>query len=353
MLDTPLWTMFSMLYPKHNVYPHPPWSCIPCFHQIMVTCPLTFNHSHTSPLYLNMAMYPQPNQTIATCLLSTQPWPPVYFLLNHAHVPTHQTSPHIHLPTHIHMSICAVKATWQLTQPWSHDHPSSNGYMSIHQSQPHIIHWSLLHVHPPTHGYMSFTSLSHMPPINHGHKFTHSTWPHGHLPTTAMCPVTQPWPCIHPCKHNHMLLYPTMAMSLLTNCANVSAHTPWPYVYLPTHPQPCVLRSSWLVPHLPWSLYSLPQAEVEQNNDQHQAGCELPPWRAQVINATTLMEVQHTTPEGERQQVILEEATASQDRNGTAELVLSSSSLSYGKYLVWSDKYKYSQITLPTVTELC
>jgi hypothetical protein len=46
------------------------------------------------------------------------------------------------------------------------------------------------------------------------------------------------------------------------------------------------------------------------------------------------MEVQHTTPEGERQQVILEEATASQDRNGTAELVLSSSSLSYGKYLV-------------------
>lgn len=49
-------------------------------------------------------------------------------------------------------------------------------------------------------------------------------------------------------------------------------------------------------PHLPRGLHTLPEAEVEQHDDQHQAGCELPPWRPQVVDAMALVEVQHATP---------------------------------------------------------
>lgn len=49
-------------------------------------------------------------------------------------------------------------------------------------------------------------------------------------------------------------------------------------------------------PHLPGRLHPLPQAEVEQDDDQHQAGGELPAGRAQVIDALALVEVQHAAP---------------------------------------------------------
>ena len=60
---------------------------------------------------------------------------------------------------------------------------------------------------------------------------------------------------------------------------------------------PCPLPS-WraLPPHLPGRLHPLPEAEVEQDDDQHQAGGELPAGRAQVIDALALVEVQHAAP---------------------------------------------------------
>lgn len=60
---------------------------------------------------------------------------------------------------------------------------------------------------------------------------------------------------------------------------------------------PCPLPS-WraLPPHLPGRLHPLPKAEVEQDDDQHQAGGELPAGRAQVIDALALVEVQHAAP---------------------------------------------------------
>ena len=50
------------------------------------------------------------------------------------------------------------------------------------------------------------------------------------------------------------------------------------------------------LPHLPGSLHSLPQAKVEQGNDQHQAGRELPAGGTQVADALALVEVQHAAP---------------------------------------------------------
>lgn len=76
-------------------------------------------------------------------------------------------------------------------------------------------------------------------------------------------------------------------------------------------------------PHdLPRCLHSLPQAEVEHDDDQRQAVHGLPPARAQVINDMAVLEVQHPMP-GVGQTGITEgHCLPTQNCNPTAEMVL-------------------------------
>ena len=62
------------------------------------------------------------------------------------------------------------------------------------------------------------------------------------------------------------------------------------------HPPPRPPPTPRPQPHLARGPHSLPQAEVEQDDDQHQTGRELPPGRAQVVDAAALVEVQHAAP---------------------------------------------------------
>lgn len=83
-----------------------------------------------------------------------------------------------------------------------------------------------------------------------------------------------------------------------TDCGPVPPTTPAPSPQQPRPrpPRPCPPPRLW--PHLPGSPHALPQAEVQQDDDQQQAGCELPARGAQVVQAAALVQVQHPAPAG-------------------------------------------------------
>ena len=113
---------------------------------------------------------------------------------------------------------------------------------------------------------------------------------HGHCSLSDPTTVT---PILFPTQPQ-----PTCSLSSPPQPLLHSTTQTWPPCPLPNHDQVYTSQLVRLQPHLPRSFHSLPQAEVQQDDDQHEAGCELPAGRAQVIDATALMEVQHTTPGG-------------------------------------------------------
>ncbi|XP_036091234.1 uncharacterized protein LOC118613327 [Rousettus aegyptiacus] len=88
-------------------------------------------------------------------------------------------------------------------------------------------------------------------------------------------------------------------------------------------------------PHdLPRCLHSLPQAEVEHDDDQRQAVHELPPARAQVVNDMAVLEVQHPMPGVGQTGIIEGHCLPTQNCNPTAEMVLSPT---------WQDQRPHSE----------